>query len=122
MCMRNIVLIFIVGLLGASAGNQAPDSVIGTWRLVSFVIPDSKGPPRVVWGEHPTGLIIYTADGHVSAQLYDPRRPRLGEIANATPLTPAQPAYGGLYTYFGTFSVDVSAHRVSHHVEGAMAP
>jgi hypothetical protein len=119
--MRNIILILATALL-ATAPAQAPDPIIGTWRLVSFLSQDSTGQQRPVWGEHPTGLIIYTSDGHVSAQLYDPRRPRVGEIANAIPSAAAQASYGGLYTYFGTFSVDVSAHTVSHHVEGAMAP
>jgi len=94
------------------------------WHVAARLLsqPGSTGQQRPVWGEHPTGLIIYTSDGHVSAQLYDPHRPRLGEIANATPFSGAQAQYGGLYTYFGTFSVDGNAHTVSHHVEGAMAP
>ncbi len=120
--MRNITLIFLAALLATTASPQKPDAIIGTWRLVSFSSPDSTGQQRPVWGEHPAGLIIYTSDGHVSAQLYDPRRPRLGDIANAIPSTTAQASYVGLYTYFGTFSVDGGAHTVSHHVEGAMAP
>ena len=121
--MRNIILILLTALLAATTTTaQTADRIIGTWRLVSFLSPDSTGQQRPVWGEHPTGLIIYTSDGHVSAQLYDPRRPRVGDIANATPSATAQASYGGLYTYFETFSVDGSAHTVAHHVEGAMAP
>ena len=120
--MRNIILGLLAALLTTTATAQTPDVMVGTWRLVSFVSPDSTGQQRPVWGEHPTGLIVYTADGHVSAQLYDPRRPRAGEIAKETPSAPAQPGYSGLYTYFGTFSVDTKARTVSHHVEGAMAP
>jgi len=37
-------------------------------------VPDAAGALRPYWGEQPTGLIIYTADGHVAAQLYDSRR------------------------------------------------
>jgi hypothetical protein len=120
--MRDIIFILLTALLGTTAGAQSPDALVGTWRLVSFLSPDSTGQQRPAWGPHPTGLIIYTSDGHVSAQLYDPRRPRVGDIANATPSAAPQASYGGLYTYFGTFSVDVTAHTVSHHVEGAMAP
>jgi Lipocalin-like domain len=120
--MRKTILVLFTALLTTTATAQPPDAIVGTWRLVSFLSPDSTGQQRPVWGEHPAGLIIYTSDGHVSAQLYDPRRPRLGDIANATPFAGAQAQYGGLYTYFGTFSVDGNAHTVSHHVEGAMAP
>jgi hypothetical protein len=109
-------------LLAAAVSAQPADPIVGTWRLVSFSSADSTGQHRPVWGDHPTGLIIYTSDGHVSAQLYDPRRPRVGEIANAPPSAAEQGRYGGLYTYFGTYTLDADAHTVSHHVEGAMAP
>lgn len=116
-----------VGLLAAIVlAVQTParthTSIVGTWRLVSIVSEDPNGTLQPVWGDHPAGLIIYTSEGHVSAQLYDPRRPRLGPIAMARPLDPVQPSYQGLYTYFGTYVVDARAHTVSHHVEGAMAP
>ena len=120
--MRKTIFVLFTAALATTGTAQRPDAIVGTWRLVSFLSPDSTGQQRPVWGEHPTGLIIYTSDGHVSAQLYDPRRPGPGDIGNATPFAGAQAQYGGLYTYFGTFSVDGTAHTVSHHVEGAMAP
>jgi hypothetical protein len=120
--MENVMLTLAAVLLATTVGAQTPDTIVGTWRLVSFLSPDASGQQRPVWGEHPAGLIIYTSDGHVSAQLYDPRRVPVGEIANAIPSAPAQGRYSGLYTYFGTFALDVGAHTVSHHVEGAMAP
>lgn len=121
-CIRTVLLVALTRLLAAPVRAQTSRGLIGTWRLVSFVSPDSTGQRRPARGDDPVGLIIYTADGHVSAQLYDPRRPRLGDITNATPFAPAQASYGGLYTYFGRFSIDEAAHTVSHHVEGAMAP
>ena len=120
--MRNIILGLLATLLTTTATAQTPDVMVGTWRLVSFVSPDSTGQQRPVWGEHPTGLIVYTADGHVSAQLYDPASSACRRDREGTPSAPAQPGYSGLYTYFGTFSVDTKARTVSHHVEGAMAP
>jgi len=43
-----------------------------------MVSPDPKGGAKPYWGDDPSGLIFYTADGYVAAQLYDARRPRLG--------------------------------------------
>jgi hypothetical protein len=120
--MESIMFTLLAMLLAATASAQTPDTIVGTWQLVSFVSADSSGQQRPVWGEHPTGLIVYTSDGHVSAQLYDPRRPRAPQVEAATPSTGAQGRYSGLYTYFGTYSLDATAHTVSHHVEGAMAP
>jgi hypothetical protein len=39
---------------------------------------DETGAAHPFWGDQPLGLLIYTSDGHVSAQVYDARRPRLG--------------------------------------------
>ena len=117
-----IRFIFALLLISASAGAQSQPSVVGTWRLVSYVAADSTGEYRPVWGDHPAGLIVYTADGHMAAQLYDPTRARLGPLSNASPLAATQPSFVGLYTYFGTFDLDTVKQTVSHHVEGAMAP
>ena len=117
-----IKFIFALLLISASAGAQSQPSVVGTWRLVSYVAADSTGEYRPVWGDHPAGLIVYTADGHMTAQLYDPTRARLGPLSNASPLAATQPSFSGLYTYFGTFVLDTIKQTVSHHVEGAMSP
>ena len=117
-----IRFIFALLLTSASAGAQSQPSVVGTWRLVSYVAADSTGEYRPVWGDHPAGLIVYTADGHMAAQLYDPTRARLGPLSNASPLAATQPSFSGLYTYFGTFVLDTIKQTVSHQVEGAMSP
>jgi hypothetical protein len=116
------LLVFLAIVFPGQDRVQAPDSFIGTWRLVSLVGVDSNGQSRAPWGDHPSGLLIYTRDGHMSGQMYDPRRPRLGEIAFVTALAPVQPTFTGLYTYFGTYSVHTVAKTITHHVEGAMAP
>ena len=116
------VSLLAVIVLATQTSSPTDPSIVGVWRVVSFVSGDASGKWQAAWGDHPSGLIIYTSDGHVSAQLYDPRRPKLGQVTMALPLDPVQPSYQGLYTYFGTYVVDARAHTVSHHVEGAMAP
>ena len=45
------------------------ESVVGAWELVSFLTRDQDGGERHPLGIAPRGLILYTADGHMSAQL-----------------------------------------------------
>jgi hypothetical protein len=87
-----------------------------------MVNPDSSGGAQPYWGDHPSGLIIYTADGHVAAQLYDTRRPRLGVQWDRVDATAALTAFAGLATYLGRYAIDADASTITHTVEGAMAP
>ncbi len=96
--------------------------LVGTWRLVSMSVRDASGESRPYWGEQPTGLLIYTPDGHVAAQVYDSRRRRLGVPWQSSNPEAARAAFVGLSTYFGTYAVDVDARTVTHIVEGSMAP
>ena len=102
-------------------GQEAP-SIVGTWRLVSFVKSEGDGYVRQYWDEQASGLIIYTADGHVSAQLYDARRPRLGVPWDRAGALAAQAAFCGMVGYFGRYHVDVTRSLVTHTIEGAMSP
>jgi len=100
---------------------QVP-SLVGTWRLVSFV---TSGGNRVVhdyWDDQPLGLLIYTPDGRVIAQLYDSRRPRLGAAWEHASAPAAQSAFAGMASYYGTYRIDSVGRTVTHLVEGAMSP
>ena len=58
--------------------------LIGAWQLVNFVMRDmTTNAEDRPWGEHPLGLILYTHDGYVSAQL---QRPRTSPICPRRPL------------------------------------
>lgn len=104
-------------------GAQSAASFVGDWRVVSVVQPDSGGGSRPFWGPKPMGMIRYSANGVMAAQLYDERRLSLG-VDNWQDVTPAaaRAALIGLASYYGTYTVDTAAKTVSHRVEGAMAP
>lgn len=40
-------------------------SLVGTWQLVEFKY-ENEAQEMVSWGNHPTGLLIYTPDGYMS--------------------------------------------------------
>ena len=49
--------------------------LIGAWRLVSYIeSPVDGSPKRSPLGENPQGIIMYTPDGYMSAQLMRPGR------------------------------------------------
>lgn len=116
------VALFAGAVLAGFASGQTHPSLVGAWRLVSMTSPDPGGTMRPYWDDDPSGLIIYTADGHMAAQVYDSRRPRLGVPWGSASPEAARSAFAGLSTYFGTYTVDRTAGTVTHLVEGAMAP
>lgn len=80
------------------------EAVIGAWELMSFVTNDvATGQDRHPLGTTPRGLILYTADGYMSAQL---ARVDMAEYV----------AYGG------PFSVDEETSTLHHDVAMSMMP
>ncbi|BDB43747.1 MULTISPECIES: lipocalin-like domain-containing protein [Mycobacterium] len=74
------------------------EALLGGWLLESFVSRhDGTDEVRHPFGDNPSGLILYTADGHMSAQL-----------------TPG--GDGEFVSYGGRFDVDEAAATVCHHV------
>src|SRR3974377_2594750 len=52
------------------------ERLIGAWKLVSYVErPVDGSAPFYPMGEGPQGIIMYTPDGYMSAQLMHPERP-----------------------------------------------
>lgn len=83
--------------------SELRQALLGGWVLESFVSRDAAtGDVRHPFGEQPTGLILYTADGHMSAQLI--------------------PGTDEFVSYGGRFDVDEAAATVTHHVMIATMP
>jgi hypothetical protein len=80
------------------------DNIIGAWELVSMVsINTSTGEERRPFGTAPRGLIVYTSDGHMSAQL-------------------AESDMSGYVAYGGRFSVNEDTASIHHDVMISMMP
>ncbi|HET9877407.1 MAG TPA: lipocalin-like domain-containing protein [Mycobacterium sp.] len=81
------------------------DAILGGWELSSFTSRDvDTGVVSYPLGRQPRGLILYTADGYMSAQL-------------------ARRADGGGYiAYGGRFSVDEDTATLRHDVTMSMMP
>ena len=100
------------------------NQLIGAWKLVSYVEkPVNGSAPNHPMGERPRGIIIYTPDGYMSAQLMRPNRTPFAS-ADWYKATPEEygrqgPAY---FAYSGPFEVDEKNETVTHSVFVSYSP
>jgi hypothetical protein len=97
-------------------------ALIGVWTLRQFVDITQGLPPQNPFGPNPEGLLIYTDDGFVSAQLMMPGRPNLsGDLTEGTP-DDYTAAGRGFIGYSGVYEVDEALSVVTHRPLVAFAP
>ncbi len=95
------------------APRQATPSVrarlMGAWRLIHIDVPGPDGRPAPL--EQPSGMLIYTPDGHMSVQLMYPPTPdaKSNEYVR-----------DGYEASFGSYDIDDAAHTITHHVQGSI--
>jgi hypothetical protein len=98
---------------------RAADSIVGSWRLVSWVEEETESKAlHKNFGDNPIGVLTYTADGRVSIIFADPKRtapasPKATD-AEAAALYRSMVAYAGSYRLEGDkvfVKVDVSWNR-----------
>ena len=94
------------------------DKLIGAWTLVSYVEkPVNGSAPNHPMGKRPMGIIMYTPDGYMSAQLMRPDRSPFasGDWFKATPEEYGREA-SSYFAYSGPFDVDEEKETVTHSV------
>ena len=89
------------------------NSLLGTWRLTSYMVTRPTGERLYPYGERPTGYLIYAHDGRMQV---------IGVANDRTAATPVSPPdnerlalYDSMFAYAGTFSVE--GDKVIHHVD-----
>ena len=107
-----ITATLILSAFPSTAIAQTKESLVGTWKLLSFTTVNDKGQVEDGYGPNPTGFLTYTADGRMSVVMGDSRRkmttiPPSGEEAAAALQT--FNAYAGSYTF--------TDGKVIHHLE-----
>jgi hypothetical protein len=80
--------------------------LIGAWHLAAMAGPD--GQP--ITAGLPTGMLIYTRDGHLSVQLMYPKS--AGALSN-------EYVHEGYEASFGSYDINEATHTLTHHVMGS---
>lgn len=98
-----------------------PTDLVGAWDLVSWDLALDGAPRPHGFGDDVTGLLLYLADGHMSAILSDPNRAPLSvEPFAAAPVAERAEASRAYVSYGGTWSI--RDDQVVHHVEFCLLP
>lgn len=107
----------------ANTEKLTEEMLIGAWSLVSWYETKPDGRVDYPLGDDAIGMIVYTADGHVSAQLVrgDMDRFRSEDWRQATRDESAA-AWKAYFGYFGRYVLDTERRTVTHQVEGAWFP
>jgi len=115
----------------SQTSGPTASALVGTWRLVQFEdvenaagMRDPAGQPVSRYGEKPLGLFIYTADGYVAIQIANIANPKCvfkvdeRDHLDVPVCTPEQreSLLNGYIAYWGTYTVDLAAGVVVHHV------
>ena len=100
------------------------EQLIGAWRLVTYIeTPVDGSPKRAPMGENVQGIIMYTPDGYMSAQLMTPGRRNFasGDWFKGTNEEYADEA-SGYIAYSGPFHVDEGKQTLSHSMDVSLFP
>ena len=105
--LKTMTMLF-AGILATLSYSQQParPTVIGTWHLVRIESPGPDGEPS--GAPQPTGILIYTKDGHAAVQLMYAQTSLQNEFV-----------HDGYEATFGTYDLDERKHQLIYHVEGS---
>ena len=103
-----LILLLAISDAAFAAGDN---SLIGTWKLVSWQLVAENEPPKNLFGEHPKGYLVLTSEGRsIVLTTAQDRKPGMGDQQRAA-LHKSMVAYTGRYRVEGhdlITSVEVS--------------
>jgi Lipocalin-like domain len=97
-------LLLFLGLILSSLPSHAADSkaLVGVWQLISYQTEFQDGSPkRAMFGEHPTGYIIFTREGRLMAVIEAEGRKTPTTDLDRADLLKTLVAYSGTYRIEG---------------------
>lgn len=107
LALETAALLFACILTMQSYGQRpAQPAVVGTWRLVRIESPGPDGKPSQA--PQPTGILIYTKDGHAAVQLMYPQISLSNEFI-----------HDGYEATFGAYDLDERKHQLVYHIQGS---
>jgi hypothetical protein len=109
----------VVGATSAEPSSSAGPSLIGTWRLVTYVDTPEGAQPVYAFGKQPVGQFIFTADHRAAISMMrnppDPGKPT-GDV------DPDSCIPDWYCSYFGTYRLSADRTQWTIHVLGGNIP
>ena len=121
--MKNMMLLLTLLATTCLAGVAKPPSIVGTWTLAGAekLLPDGK---RVSdYGPNPHGLVIFTAHGYYSVQIYRAKRLKFssGDKLKGTP-EEYRDASLSTSVHFGRYSLNAANHTIPFRIDRSSFP
>ena len=97
--------------------------LIGTWEIISYTMMNKDSSISYPLGRDCKAYLIYTEDGHVSAQMSAMHRKPYssGDLHEGTLAEMAEAAHSYM-AYMGTYTLKLDRSEVIHHIELSMNP
>jgi len=116
----SLIAALLTGCLFATA--QTP-SIVGTWVLAGAdkLLPNGTRVPD--YGPNPHGLVVFTADGYYSVQIYRAEQVKFssGDKLKGTPEEYRNASLSSS-VHFGRYSVDAAKGTIAFHVDRSSFP
>ena len=116
---KHLLLLTILWSGALTAAAQS-GSIVGTWALAAAdkLLPD--GTRTSDFGDNPHGLVIFTADGHYSVEIYRADRAKFSSDDRAK-VSPEEYKNAALSmsVHFGRYTVDPVKHPISFQIDPA---
>lgn len=105
------------------ASVQLRERLAGAWELVEWTRQAEGADPEYPWGEDAQGMLTYDKSGNMSAQLMQAdRAPFASDDLQEATAAEIAAAFGSFFAYFGTYTIDLDAKTITHHVRGSSFP
>lgn len=111
-----------VALSEAPSESAIGNAIVGSWRLVSWIVKAPDGKVTHPVGENPVGLLMYDDLGNMSVHLMNSFRPIFEMGYAETSLEELKEVYDGYIAYFGKYTIDISEQTITHHADGITNP
>src|ERR1700689_1093136 len=100
--MKTLWLFLGLAALALSTDAAERPALVGVWKLVSYQTEFQDGSPkRAMFGEHPTGYIIFTSEGRLMAIIEAEGRKEPSTDSERAALLKSLVAYSGKYRVDG---------------------
>lgn len=104
-------------------GVTVADRIVGSWELVEYSTTSDTGKVDYPLGPDARGLIIYSADGFMSAQIMRPDRMLYrSPNVHSGEMSERSEAAGGYLAYSGPYRVDEENSAVYHEMAVSLYP